>query len=144
MCVSCSPAFRPTLLTRGYFSFLIFHPFSEAVHLGTKSSRSWLILTMAPLSGLNLIPSSFLPSFFPPFSPFSSPLTPSLLPSSFPAQTQGRLEGFFLAGEGGPWGLLASRVGVSGKNRRCQESGGQELPKCFLVSHKGDGDFFFF
>lgn len=32
---------------------------------------------------------------------------------------------------------------MSGKNVRCQESGGQELPKCFLVSHKGDGDFFF-
>lgn len=33
---------------------------------------------------------------------------------------------------------------MSGKNMGCQESGGQEPPKCFQVSHKGDGDFFFF
>ena len=98
---------------------------------------------MALLNGLNLIPSSFLPTFFPSFLPsllFSSPLTPFLLPSPNPREAR-RL---FLAGEGGPWGPHASRIGVSGKNMGCQESGGQEPPKCFLVSHKGDGDFFFF
>ena len=127
-----------------FFPFLIFHLFRETFHLGTKSSKSWLILTMALLNGLNLIPSSFLPTFFPSFLPsllFSSPLTPFLLPSPNPREAR-RL---FLAGEGGPWGLHASRIGVSGKNMGCQESGGQEPPKCAFWSHtKGTGIFFFF
>ena len=92
---------------------------------------------MTPLNGLNLIPSFlqfFLPSFFlPAFLP----------PSPLPPQTQGTLEGCPWAREEGHWGLDASRVGVSGKNTGCQEHGGQETARCFLVSHKGDWEIFF-